>query len=162
MKYFKNAFVSIAFIAAAMMVIQSCGGDKPNRPDPVLTQDQIDRSINQVQPPVVPSGQTAPGGVKHYICPNGHLEGGADSQGTCINCGAALVHNQAYHNQASTPTPQPGANVPTNAPPPTEPAQNAAGVWHYTCPNGHAGGAGGPSACPECGATLAHNQAYHQ
>jgi len=25
---------------------------------------------------------------------------------------------------------------------PAEPAQNAAGVWHYTCPNGCAGGGG--------------------
>lgn len=44
----------------------------------------------------------------------------------------------------------------------TEPAQNAAGVWHYTCPNGCAGGAGSATACAKCGSTLAHNQAYHQ
>lgn len=48
-------------------------------------------------------------------------------------------------------------------PPPTtkEPAQNAAGVWHYTCPKGCAGGGGAPTACAKCGTTLTHNQAYH-
>jgi len=43
-----------------------------------------------------------------------------------------------------------------------EPAQNAAGVWHYTCASGCAGGGGSATACATCGATLAHNQAYHQ
>ncbi len=43
-----------------------------------------------------------------------------------------------------------------------EPAQNAAGVWHYTCNNGCAGGAGSAIACAGCGTTLVHNSAYHQ
>jgi len=42
-----------------------------------------------------------------------------------------------------------------------EPAQNAQGVWHYTCPNGHEGGAGNALPCSKCGTTLVHNQAYH-
>lgn len=42
-----------------------------------------------------------------------------------------------------------------------EPAQNAQGVWHYTCGNGCAGGAGSASACSTCGNTLVHNQGYH-
>lgn len=42
-----------------------------------------------------------------------------------------------------------------------EPAQNAAGVWHYTCSKGCAGGSGTASACSVCGGTLAHNAAYH-
>ena len=33
--------------------------------------------------------------------------------------------------------------IPPTTPPPAEPAQNADGVWHYTCPNGCEGGAGG-------------------
>lgn len=50
---------------------------------------------------------------------------------------------------ATTPTPTP------------EPPQNAAGVWHYTCPKGCAGGGGSAVACATCGTTLAHNAAYH-
>jgi hypothetical protein len=42
-----------------------------------------------------------------------------------------------------------------------EPPQNAAGVWHYTCPKGCAGGAGAASPCSQCGTTLVHNQTYH-
>jgi hypothetical protein len=61
----------------------------------------------------------------------------------------------------------PGASTPvtagTAAPPSTpEPPQNAAGVWHYTCSNGCAGGGGSATACAGCGNTLAHNSAYHQ
>lgn len=59
--------------------------------------------------------------------------------------------------------------VPTNTPPAAtttppatnEPPQNAQGVWHYTCPSGCVGGAGGASPCATCGTTLVHNQAYH-
>ncbi len=54
--------------------------------------------------------------------------------------------------------------VPSNTPPPAttaEPAQNAQGVWHYTCNNGCAGGGGSATACATCGSTLVHNSAYH-
>ena len=52
----------------------------------------------------------------------------------------------------------------TQTPPPPktpEPPQNAEGVWHYTCPSGCAGGGGVAGPCATCGATLAHNTAYH-
>lgn len=49
----------------------------------------------------------------------------------------------------------------TATPPPAEPAQNAKGVWHFTCPKGCAGGAGATGACPKCGGQLTHNTAYH-
>ena len=54
------------------------------------------------------------------------------------------------------------SNVPTqpNAATP-EPAQNAAGVWHYTCNAGCAGGAGAAGTCSTCGGALAHNSSYH-
>lgn len=54
-------------------------------------------------------------------------------------------------------------NTDANAtPPPTaEPAQNADGVWHYTCPNGCEGGAGAAGPCANCGTQLTHNTAYH-
>jgi len=58
----------------------------------------------------------------------------------------------------------PGATQPAvtpAAPKAPEPAQNAAGVWHYTCSDGCAGGAGSAVACAGCGKTLVHNSTYH-
>ncbi|MCB0666826.1 MAG: hypothetical protein KDC80_13420 [Saprospiraceae bacterium] len=103
-------------------------------------------------------------GVWHYTCPSG-CAGGAGSAGKCANCGSDLAHNTAYHSQGGSPA-QPSINLnssptvttPTNTP---EPAQNAAGVWHYTCPNGCSGGAGSAGKCSSCGGNLAHNTAYH-
>jgi len=67
------------------------------------------------------------------------------------------TQNIAFPN---TPTP---VTAGTTAPPATpEPPQNAAGVWHYVCNNGCAGGGGSATACAGCGSTLAHNSAYHQ
>ena len=147
-----HMFFPIRFLVVilGLAVVSSCGGDKPNRPDPVLSQDQINQRNATVDAPAVPTGGLTTG-VKHYICPNGHAEGGSDAQGTCINCGATLVHNQEFHNQ---PQNQP------QTPPEPQAAQNAAGVWHYTCPNGH-DGAGAAGTCASCGATLEHNAAYH-
>jgi uncharacterized lipoprotein len=51
--------------------------------------------------------------------------------------------------------------TPTTAPA-AEPAQNAKGVWHFTCPKGCAGGAGVAGPCGKCGEQLVHNTAYHQ
>lgn len=134
---------------------------------------------NQTVPPAAPAGiQQMPGTtVPHYICPNNCEGSGGSGAGTCPVCGTEYVHNQAYHNQqptgttTTTPegtqkvtfdgstTPGQGASV---TPPTPEPAQNAAGVWHYTCPNGCAGGAGSAGSCASCGTALAHNAAYHQ
>jgi outer membrane biosynthesis protein TonB len=110
-------------------------------------------------------------GVWHYTCPKG-CEGGAGSAIACPKCGTTLVHNTTYHgNSGNTTTPavqnagDAGSQTITPTQPPTqtpEPAQNAKGVWHYTCPGGCAGGAGSAIACAKCGKTLAHNQAYHQ
>ena len=113
-------------------------------------------------------------GVWHYTCANG-CAGGGGSATACAVCGSTLAHNSAYHNTpaASTPvgataagatTTTGGLPAPTIVPPVNqapEPAQNAAGVWHYTCSNGCAGGAGSAIACATCGSTLAHNQGYH-
>ena len=128
-------------------------------------------------------------GVWHYTCPSG-CAGGAGSATPCATCGTTLVHNTAYHSNggATTPTPnittntaasngspvgsitnpvingigntaaQPAATPQPKAP---EPPQNAAGVWHYICNAGCAGGAGSATPCASCGATLVHNTAYH-
>ncbi len=123
-------------------------------------------------------------GVWHYTCPNGCADGAGTAM-PCPKCGTTLAHNSAYHsgNAATTPTittppptlNQPAANNPFaspaiaptaaapigNAPRAPEPPQNANGVWHYTCPKGCDGGGGSAVACGKCGATLAHNTAYH-
>ena len=143
----------------------------------ITTACQNDNGPRTTGPPSTPGSFDAPqpaatgavnASVEHYICPSGHVGFGSDSQGTCSQCGIALVHNQAYHNNtAAAPTgnpmiQSPGASTPQVAPPAaTEPAQNAAGVWHYTCNAGCAGGAGSAGICSNCGGQLAHNQAYH-
>ncbi len=136
-------------IACSAIFLFSCG-DKISRPAPVLTADQIAQSQSRVEAPTIPSGGVV-SGVKHYTCPNGHA--GSDTQGSCMSCGATLEHNQAFHNQ-----PAAGADPAAST---GEPPQNAAGVWHYTCPNGHDGGGGSATACEVCGTTLVHNTVYH-
>jgi len=123
-------------------------------------------------PTTTPEPPQNAAGVWHYTCPKG-CAGGGGSAVACATCGTTLAHNAAYH----PPTPAPGAAPATNVttlpegitqvPNPTqtqtpEPAQNAAGVWHYTCASGCAGGGGSAVACAKCGKTLAHNQAYHK
>lgn len=119
---------------------------------------------NITPPPTAEPAQNA-AGVWHYTCGNG-CAGGAGKAGNCATCGGTLAHNQAYHNNATTPTTTPNITttptIPNATPPTQEPAQNAAGVWHYTCANGCAGGGGKAGPCSSCGGTLAHNQAYHQ
>lgn len=118
-------------------------------------------------------------GLWHYTCPKG-CAGGAGAAEACAKCGTTLTHNTTYHGTPSTvatpPTTTPNPSVTTNpsgvpdkAPPITmpntakpEPAQNGAGVWHYTCPSGCAGGGGSAAPCAKCSKPLVHNKAYHQ
>ncbi len=110
------------------------------------------------------------GGEPHYKCPTAGCAGGAESQGPCPICGATLEHNQAYHSQnmgapegASPENPiqiNPSSSTPTPMPEPPA-AQNAKGVYHYTCPKGCAGGAGAAGNCGTCGGALVHNQEFH-
>ena len=115
-------------------------------------------------PPAAEPAQNA-AGVWHYICSKGCAGGGAKGD-VCGTCGGPLAHNQAYHtNTNNTPNANPinpSATSPTATPPAVEPAQNAAGVWHYICNNGCAGGGVKGQNCGTCGSPLAHNQAYHQ
>jgi hypothetical protein len=80
-----------------------------------------------------------------------------DGQDLQVNQGTPPVGNQVvsplFKDQANA------ANLIQQKP---EPAQNASGVWHYTCPKGCAGGGGSAVACSSCGTTLVHNSAYHQ
>lgn len=108
----------------------------------------------------MPAAPAAASNVPHYICPNNCAGSGGSDQAKCPVCGTDYVHNQAYHAQQpqSAPTPTPTTTLPQPAP---EPAQNAAGVWHYTCAKGCAGGSGTAGTCASCGGALAHNSAYH-
>lgn len=161
----------------------------PQRPAPILPEGYTPTETTNANPNIPPPTSAEPAqnaaGVWHYTCPNG-CAGGAGSAIACPNgCGATLAHNAAYHNSTggsisdvtANPssnkttiatstngviTPTPGAPITSTSTNP-EPAQNAKGVWHYTCPNGCAGGGGSASLCANgCGATLAHNAAYHQ
>lgn len=162
-----------------------------NTPPPADLVAQVNNTqlpqANTTAPTTEPSG--TPAGVEHYICPNGHVGFGGPGEGSCSQCQAVLVHNDAFHNSPvdgsaplSAPAavsseqiiPQPSGAIPSvfqnsggvaapsvGAAPSIEPAQNGLGVWHYICPAGHAGGAGSETACAECGQTLVHNAAYH-
>ncbi len=117
-------------------------------------------------PPANPNALSTSGTVPHYICPNNCQGSGGAAAGTCPVCGSEYEHNQAYHNQAATSSPSINPSINLGDQTPTisttpEPAQNAAGVWHYTCTAGCAGGAGAAGKCATCGGDLAHNTAYH-
>lgn len=170
MKYLSLLGILLCFFACK---------NAPERPEPILDpsyQPAEAASTTPTTKPTEPAQNAA--GVWHYTCENG-CAGGAGSAVPCATCGTTLKHNQAYHSNNATanttpatttaspmsvPTTSSQGNVnitPSNLPKPTEPAQNAAGVWHYTCENGCSGGAGSAIACASCGSKLKHNQAYH-
>lgn len=161
---------TIFTLTLAVFFMASCQSDSGNnaKSDTETTQTSTDNSIQPIVPPSTPPAaepaqNTA--GVWHYTCPKG-CEGGAGTQTACAVCGETLAHNAAYHNTGATPN---TANPIETTPPPTspavanpEPAQNANGVWHFTCAKGCPGGAGTAQPCTTCGEILSHNQAYHQ
>ena len=169
MKFFK---VILILLVASGISLYSCGNKAAD-----ARKEQARESLGNPTPPAPAATPTTPepaqnaAGVWHYTCSNG-CPGGAGSAVSCASCGATLVHNTAYHNNTGTTsntnnpinlttTPSTPPIQPTLTPPTQEPAQNAAGVWHYTCSNGCSGGAGSAIACASCGSKLAHNQAYH-
>ena len=162
------------FLLAALCLTIGCYENKTAPKYP------IDGAVDLNQPAPAATGGVNPG-VKHYTCSNNCANSGGDAAGNCPVCGNAYVHNDAYHNNTAAPTPSPmpnpaaagaagaaGANTQTSTsnitftdPNSTEPAQNADGVWHYTCSAGCAGGAGAAGTCASCGGALAHNSGYH-
>ncbi len=177
MKYLNIFCVLLVF---SLALLTSCNSDSSDARDQarenlVVPESPATDPTSPIQtaptPPAAEPAQNAEG-VWHWTCSKG-CAGGGGGAGSCATCGGPLAHNAAYHNSsnaASTPTVPgamptiPGATT-TAVPPPTakpaEPAQNAAGVWHYTCSKGCAGGAGSAVACAGCGGTLAHNASYH-
>lgn len=150
----KNSLLPLILVLGLFFI--SCDNDSAIREKAAQTLPKTSPQTNTNQMPV--SGALA--GVQHYICPNNCQGSGGPEQGNCPVCGTAYLHNQAFHaNDAQNqvpPTPNPVTQTPT-----AEPAQNAAGVWHYTCAKGCPGGSGSATACATCGGTLAHNAAYH-
>lgn len=173
-------------LAILVLGFVSCK-NSPDRPDPVLEPGYepapIESTTTSATAPT-PTAEPAQNaeGVWHYTCPSG-CEGGAGSAVPCPKCGTTLAHNSGYHNNnnnnnAAIETPTVTSSISTGndnvtvvnggdtpitpvGGPPEEPAQNAAGVWHYTCPSGCAGGSGSAVACASCGTTLVHNSGYH-
>ena len=140
----------------------SCGGGDSTVRDAARESLNVNEST-PTSPQVNPTGAVAGtnANVQHYICPNNCAGSGGPAAGICPVCGTEYVHNQAFHNQTQQVNTSGTPGQPATPPTP-EPAQNASGVWHYTCPNGCDGGAGSAVACANCGTTLAHNAAYHQ
>lgn len=150
--------LSISLKVALFSLFLSCDNDSAVREKAAQTLPQPSPQTNTNSMPT--SGALA--GVQHYICPNNCQGSGGAAQGNCPVCGTAYLHNQAFHaNDAQNQAAPPPTPTPNPATPPAEPAQNAAGVWHYTCAKGCAGGAGIATACSKCGGTLAHNATYH-
>ena len=156
-------FTSIFFVAIFATLFFACSNNekKADNPPPVVTPVQPNTTPT-------PANTTTPvaGAVKHYTCPNNCANSGGDAAGTCPVCGTAYVHNAAYHNQTNNAnSPFDNQQSPVVQPPQQQqqpaPAQNAAGVYHYTCANGCAGGSGSAGTCSACGGNLVHNPAYH-
>lgn len=161
MKYFK--ILSILLFCFTIS-LQSC---KDSASDSTEEAGESMEVTTTPTPPDAPTAEPAQNaaGIWHYTCGKGCAGGGGSAGTNCATCGGPLAHNQAYHSDLNTnsSSPLPTQGTPPPPPPPAaEPAQNLAGVWHYTCGKGCAGGAGTTGSCAKCGGPLAHNQAYHQ
>ena len=132
---------------------ESLGVEDNSNTQPVVTNPNAIAN----NPASVPA--TAAGSGNHYTCPNNCEGSGGATQVACPVCGTQYVHNQAFHAQTANPATTPQLNSTTPVTPPA--AQNAAGVFHYTCANGCEGGAGSAGSCATCGSALAHNAAFH-
>ena len=158
----------IPAIFGAFMLVIACNTKKD---DTTTEEDQniIMPASTMMEDPSGMPAATSTSGEPHYKCNTAGCTGGGDGQGKCPVCGADLVHNQAFHNQGAgatgntptdpiTVTPSTGSNTVMPNPPS---AQNAQGVFHYTCPKGCEGGAASAGNCAKCGGALVHNQAFH-
>ncbi|MBK6947419.1 MAG: hypothetical protein IPH16_04425 [Haliscomenobacter sp.] len=168
----KQPWIFISVVASLVLITLSCNRDKAIRDDAANSLKKPDNASDMLAPSTSPfpsANQNTPataasGTVPHYMCPNNCAGSGGAEQANCPVCGTAYVHNQAFHDQqasdqaAAMPVTPTTTTTTTPAP---DPAQNAAGVWHYTCAKGCAGGSGTPGNCGSCGQALAHNAAYH-
>ena len=150
MKKYITLFIAVLFFAAC-----SSGGNSSAKDAARESIQSVTQNPTPVPNATLPVGTA--GSVLHYTCPNNCVGSGGPAQANCPVCGTAYAHNQAFHNQPAAATGNPAA---VNAATPS-PAQNAAGVYHYSCADGCAGGAAAAGNCATCGKALAHNAAYH-
>ena len=100
--------------------------------------------------------------ISLYACNNNSDKKETDISTAPVDVNAAP--QEVPIQSPNVPTPSPNTTqqgVVNQNPNPPEPAQNAAGLWHYTCSKGCAGGAGAAGNCSVCGNPLTHNAAYH-
>lgn len=152
-------YLPLFLIGFALFLVSCQGGDSDVRDKARQSLPQSTETTTAPAPTTNPAASVN-SNEPHYKCPNNCQGGVGAASGACPVCGTQMAHNQAYHNQTATPATQPQIQ-PQTQPQTPSPAQNAAGVYHYTCSNGCAGGSGSQGTCASCGAALAHNQAYH-
>lgn len=163
----------LSYLVLALGLIFTSCSDSGSQSATEQAPSQLDQSSDNSTPQINITNPEATGGNgqpvaasvsggQHYICPNNCEGSGGASAGTCPVCGTDYVHNAGFHQKNSPSADGTGSPVISTSPTTAEPAQNASGVWHYTCPKGCAGGGGSAGPCSSCGATLAHNPAYHQ
>jgi hypothetical protein len=153
-------------LVSSVIFLSSCKEPVKAPKEEVLQPLNLEQWANQpsaaTQNPAAAGAEAAQNavGVWHYTCSQGCV-GGAGMAGNCNTCGGLLAHNAGYHantvNSSTSSTPFATLNAPAGV----EPSQNAAGVWHYSCGKGCAGGSGSAGNCNACGTVLAHNAAYH-
>lgn len=167
--------ITLISIGLSTIACKDSQGDTTSEETTTGTTDGSIVSDPIVMDPTIPpvttgtTGSTGASGESHYKCNTAGCKGGGDAAGKCPVCGAELVHNQAFHAQATAPGASPANAVkidpttgtpPANATPAPPTAQNAKGEYHYKCAKGHAGAASAGN-CGTCGEALVHNQAYH-
>lgn len=133
---------------------------KQAEPTPLKVSNSSTDNKTSTPDPITSENTQNTASAFHYTCSNG-CAGGAASAVNCTTCGTLLVHNQAFHSNTNSNTNDPNVATPFLTPPAAEAGKNTAGVFHYTCGNGCAGGAASAGNCASCGEALAHNAAYH-
>lgn len=153
------------FILLSVALLGACADNSESDTSNDESTDQTDNTMIQTTDQNAGTSGMATS-TDHYICPNNCEGSGGAAAGTCPVCGSEYVHNPAFHAQQATQgNQQQPINLgdvqtqPQNAPPP---AKNVNGEFHFVCSNACGGGAASAGNCPNCGAPLEHNQAYHQ
>lgn len=163
----KNFKILATLLLCSVLSFYNCKENTKEAKDDIVKPVQVEESISPTKattPALKEPAQNA-AGVWHYTCRIG-CPGGSGAADKCATCGNVLVHNTIYHGNATNTANTTNTNAspmvnPAATPPKVEPAQNAAGVWHYTCSKGCAGGSGAAGKCATCSGALAHNSAYH-
>ena len=147
---------------------QSTTSDTPART--TVSGSSSPESFNQSDFGATQSTQTGDAQF-HYICANNCEGSGANAAGTCPVCGEELIHNQAFHSGGEDAGPQimndQGSDFTSKINPlggstgSATPSVTGSAQFHYICCAGCVGGGNAQGSCPSCGASLVHNDAFH-